>query len=453
MIANFMQKNQLPEEIKATFDELQVLKHLRQAGIVKSFGFSCGTLFQLVFRLSFTQKNWFRLLESHKAADLPGKDTIYRFLNYPKFAWRRFLLALSVFTITKVSHLTRAHHTKVLIVDDSSFYRNRSKKVELLAHCFDHAKKRHYKGFRMLTLGWSDGTTFIPVDFSLLSSNKEKTRVNDINPTIDKRCSGYKRRMEALQTAPNQIPEMVNRALRSGIDASYVLMDSWFTQQPLIRSLTDQGIHVIGMVKPTNQRYRVASQWLGLKTLYRFAKPVIGHKGILRSIRTQMANEVPVKVVFVQNRHKQSEWLAILSTDCTLTEQEIIRTYGMRWDIELFFKATKSLLKLQKEFQGRSYDLLISHTTIVFTRFILLSWQNRCSTDDRTLGGLFYELCDEMNELDWVVALTQLMAILQDALTKTKKAIKKLVTRQLQQWMDHLPHYIKVCLPNLSCES
>ena len=50
------------------------------------------------------------------------------------------------------------------------------------------------------------------------------------------------------------------------------------------------------------------------------------------------------------------------------------------------------LLKLQKEFQGRSYDYLISHTTIVFARYIVLSWQNRCNTDQRTLGGMFYEL-------------------------------------------------------------
>ncbi|BBO00312.1 hypothetical protein St703_30160 [Sporolactobacillus terrae] len=132
---------------------------------------------------------------------------------------------------------------------------------------------------------------------------------------------------------------------------------------------------------------------------------------------------------------------------------EIIRTYGMRWDIELFFKATKSFLKLQKEFQGRSYDLLISHTTIVFTRFILLSWQNRCSTDNRTLGGMFYELCDEMNELDWAVALTQLMDILHDALTKTKKSIKRWVTCQLTQWIESLPNYIKVYLPKLGWES
>jgi hypothetical protein len=84
------------------------------------------------------------------------------------------------------------------------------------------------------------------------------------------------------------------------------------------------------------------------------------------SIHISQANGVPVKVLFVRNRNKKSEWLAIQSTDCTLSDQEIILIYGMRWDIEVFFKTTKSLLKLQKEFQGRSYDSLIIHTTIVF---------------------------------------------------------------------------------------
>lgn len=33
-----------------------------------------------------------------------------------------------------------------------------------------------------------------------------------------------------------------------------------------------------------------------------------------------------------------------------------------------------------------------------------LSWRNRCHTVQRTLGGIFYELCDEVNELDCAVA-------------------------------------------------
>jgi hypothetical protein len=166
---------------------------------------------------------------------------------------------------------------------------------------------------------------------------------------------------------------MVKRALSAGVRARYLLMDSWFTHQPLITSIVELGLDVIGMVKPTNQRYIVDNKQVSLKQLYFLATPVEGKKGILRSIHTTLANGIPAKVIFIQNRNKRSEWLAILSTDCTLSEREIVRIYGMRWDIEVFFKTTKSLLRLQKEFQGISYDLLISHTTLVFSRYIVLS--------------------------------------------------------------------------------
>ncbi|MBY6085952.1 transposase [Priestia flexa] len=453
MIANHDQSKQLPNEIKSTFKELKVLKHLRKAGITKSFGFTCAYLFQLIFCLIFENKNWFRTLESKKSTDIPAKDAVYRFLNRSTYSWRRFLLLLSAHSIEKVSKLTNHERIKVLIVDDSSYDKNRSKSVELLARCFDHAsqKMRFYKGFRMLTLGWSDGTTFMPVDFSLLSS--KNSVINGVSQNIDKRSSGYKRRLEALQTAPEQIPAMIQRAMNSGIEATYVLMDTWFTHQPLIKEITDQGLDVIGMVKNLKQRYLMKGKKVSLKELYSLASPVQGKKGILRSIQTTQANGVPVKIVFVRNRNKKSEWLAILSTDCSLSEQEIIRIYGIRWDIEVFFKTTKSLLKLQKEFQGRSYDSLICHTTIVFTRYIVLSWQNRCSTDQRTLGGLFYDLCDEISDLDWAVALGQLLELFQDVLKESNKRIQKLIQCQLQHWIASLPNYIKVYLPISVCES
>lgn len=88
--------------------------------------------------------------------------------------------------------------------------------------------------------------------------------------------------MEALQTAPEQIPNMIARAMKNGIDASYVLMDSWFTQQPLIKELTDQGLHVIGIVKKLKQRYLVNGERVSLDQLYRLAEPTDGKNGILR---------------------------------------------------------------------------------------------------------------------------------------------------------------------------
>ncbi|EKN69961.1 IS4 family transposase [Schinkia azotoformans] len=453
MIDQNSQYNQLPKELNSVFSELEMNKHLRQAGIKKSFGFGCTYLFQLIFCLIFQHKNWFSLLDSKKAEKYPAKDAVYRFLNESKFNWRRFLLLLSSFTIQKVARLTDKNRPKVLIVDDSAYDRNRSKKVELLARCFNHAslRQRHYKGFTMLTLGWSDGYTFMPIDFSLLSS--KNTQINGISEQIDKRTCGYKRRENALQSKPEQLPDMIKRALTNGIDASYVLMDSWFTMPPLVKAIVEQGLDVIGMVKETKQRYNVNGKLVSLKQLYRLAQPTESKKGILRSIHTVMANGTPIKVVFIQNRNKKSEWLAILSTDCTLTEQEIVRIYGMRWDIEVFFKTAKSLLKLEKEFQSRSYDGLISHTTIVFARFIVLSWQNRCNTDQRTIGGLFYELCDEVNELDWAVALQQLIELFQDALKQAHKKIKKLIQSQLEKWIASLPNYIKAYLSISLCES
>lgn len=59
-------------------------------------------------------------------------------------------------------------------------------------------------------------------------------------------------------------------------------------------------------------------------------------------------NGIPEKILFIRNRNKRSEWLAILSTDTTLDNEEIIRIYGMSWDIEVFFKCNKSLLQLEK---------------------------------------------------------------------------------------------------------
>ena len=72
------------------------------------------------------------------------------------------------------------------------------------------------------------------------------TYIKGISENIDKQNSGYKRRFEALQTAPEQFLVCIERALFFDGEASYLSMDSWFTQQPLIKSIVDQALDVIG---------------------------------------------------------------------------------------------------------------------------------------------------------------------------------------------------------------
>ena len=98
--------------------------------------------------------------------------------------------------------------------------------MELLSRVFDHTTHKYLKGFRLLTLGWSDGNSFLGIDFTLLSSAKEKNRYNEINPDIDKRTCGYQRRKEAITKSTMLMEPMIKRAIKMGIRAKYLVMDS-----------------------------------------------------------------------------------------------------------------------------------------------------------------------------------------------------------------------------------
>ncbi len=443
---------------KATITLLNSMKSLkintilRNANIRKSDGFSVNQIFQVLILLVFQGKNLFRLLDSNKGLNLPSKDTYYRFLNQSKYAWRRFLLSLSLRVIETFKSLTDKKRVKVFIIDDSLYSRARSKKVELLARVFDHTTRKMVKGFNMLTLGWSDGYSFIPLDFTMLSSAKDSNRLENVNGTVDKRTHGFKRRLEAVKAKPECVSKMINRVLDAGLAADYVLMDSWFTNEPMLKAMLLKGLDVIGMLKDMKQKYLLNDQWLYLVELRAKLKPS-DFKDTIGYLNVTTKTGIPVKLVFVKNRNKRREWLVLLSTDRQLESNEVIRIYGIRWNIETFFKSLKSLLKLGSEFQGRSYDMIISHTTIVFTRFILLEWERRHHQDNRTLGGLFYLCCDEVKDIDFKEALTTLLEVFETIKNIIPKRYQEIINRQLNEWIESQPSYIKHLIGIFSCES
>jgi IS4 transposase len=51
------------------------------------------------------------------------------------------------------------------------------------------------------------------------------------------------------------------------------------------------------------------------------------------------------KIVFIRD-HSSRDCLALLPTDTKLADEQVIKLYKRRWDIELFFKMTKSFLDL-----------------------------------------------------------------------------------------------------------
>jgi hypothetical protein len=66
--------------------------------------------------------------------------------------------------------------------------------------------------------------------------------------------------MKAFFRKPDAVVQLLKRALRTGFTADYVLIDSWFTQAPLLRELAAKGLSVIKLVFVLNRNKK--REWL-----------------------------------------------------------------------------------------------------------------------------------------------------------------------------------------------
>lgn len=439
--------NQISKSFRSFFTRFHISAALRDANAYKKKGIPVMEIFQYLFLLIFSNRSMYMNLLTGRNTPAFAKDTVYRFMKMIQINWIRFTTVLSSRIIKEaIVPLDSEDRANVLIIDDSMFERNRSKKVELLTKVYDHAKHRYMFGFRMLTLGWSDGSTFLPVNSILLSSENKKNRINEAN-TVDKRTVGYKRRMLSMEKGTHAMLELLNAAKKSSIPAKYVLFDSWFSSPSTLHAVKKIGYDVIGMVKKTPKMFfRYNGEDTSLISIYKQNKKRRGRSRYLLSVMVEVVKDnevIPAKVVYVRNRNKRNEYLCLISTDVDLDEDEIIRIYGKRWDIEVFFKICKSYLNLSKECRSMSYDAMTAHTAIVFTRYMMLSLENRESNDNRSLGELFLYFSDEMSDITWIQAFQIMLQMFRTMLTDNAELSDEKINELVDAFMDAIPELLK----------
>ena len=438
---------QISKTIRRFFTRFHVASALKASNAYKKKGTPVSEIFQYLFLLIFSNRSMYmNLLTGRDTPDF-AKDTFYRFMKMVQINWIRFTTILSSRIIKEaIVPLDSEERTNVLILDDSMYERNRSKKVELLAKVFDHAKHAYKFGFRMLTLGWSDGATFLPVNSVLLSTENKKNRMNEADP-VDKRAVGYKRRQLAIQKGTAVMLELLKQAKKAAIPAKYVLFDSWFSSPASIHAVKEVGYNVIAMVKKTSKMFfRYNGEDMSLISIYNKNKKRRGRSKYLLSVIVDVVKDgktIPAKVVYVRNRNKRKEYLCIISTDTELDENEIIRIYGKRWDIEVFFKVCKSYLHLSKECRSMSYDAMTAHTAVVFTRYMMLSIENRESQDERSLGELFLYFSDEMSDITWIQAFQLLLQMFRTLLADNIDIAEEEIDKLVDTFMDAIPTLLR----------
>ena len=279
---NEKQDFETASQFSSAMKELKIPSLLKRANIRKdcrktksgsgSNKRSAFEIFQFLVLLVFQGCNLFRFLESKKKDTACSKNTYYRFLNDCHYNWRAFVTLLAAEVVSRISVLTRPERRRCFVVDDSVIPRERSKSVELLSWVFDHVRGKSVKGFNLLTVGWTDLYSFIPVGFNMLASAKAAKRVA-MSCEIDKRTNGYKNRSDAIMQKPDATIALIKAALQAGIEASYVLMDTWFTNEPFIKRILELGLDVIGMLKDNRQGYWYKGRLCQLRELATLIAP------------------------------------------------------------------------------------------------------------------------------------------------------------------------------------
>lgn len=448
---NTRNEKTLLKSISSFCKEFSVSKALKKANAYKSKGTPVLDVFTYLLQLVYTKKSMYMNIQNQTHDAGFAKDVVYRFLNSTYVNWSAFLLNLAVSVITsRISALTSTDRVNAIIVDDTLYSRSRSKKVELLANVHDHTGKgcAFKRGFRMLTLAWTDGNTLIPLLFRHLSSEQEKNRYNEINPAIDKRSCGYKTRMQAISTSPKVLLQLLAMAVKAGVPSKHVLFDSWFSYPSTLIEIVKLKLHVVARLKNTPKiKYLIDGEKRTLSQIFSSLKKRRGKSKYLLSVPVKIYNKenelIDARIVYVRDRNQKKNWIALISTDMTLSEEKVIQLYGKRWDIEVFFKVCKSYLNLGAEFQGLSYDCITAHTAIVMTRYMILALEKRQNEDPRALGELFFHGYDEIADIQFAEALEIILSLLRDVLEEALFLSNDQINQLIDVFIAKLPSHFK----------
>jgi hypothetical protein len=360
----------MDSEILKAFNDLKISSLLKRSAIRKKKGYVTFTLLYLIILLPFL-KRCLTSLWLHETLIYrieAQKDTYYRFLNHERFNWRKFvyMLAARILALSDDVPLRQ----KVLIGDDTITHKT-GNHMELVSYHFDHKVKRSVLGYRCLQLGYHNGANFFPLDVTCHVSSK---RPNNRIKQVDKRTNGWRRRKEAFTKKTDALVEMARRAWSYGIDASFVLFDSWFAHDAIIAQILAIGYGVICRLKAGRVKYTYQGQPYTLKQLWQqVAKKktrwltTFQYKAVCLNV--ELPHSADVRILFVSDGKKQ--WHAFLSTDLELEADEILTYYARRWAIEVFFKDSKLMLYLGKE-QSETFEAVIACYSLVIVRYLLL---------------------------------------------------------------------------------
>ena len=359
------------------------------------------------------------------------KDTFYRIKNNQSICWRMLLwLFAAKFKMLTDSRSNDQDTPKCMVFDDSTIVKT-GKNIEMVSRVFDHVTQRYLLGFKLLVMGYWDGISFIPLDFSMhreRGKNKEKPfglKKKELKKQhkTKRQCGSFsdERAKEVDMSKIDCAIKMFRRAISQGFLVDYVLMDSWFTCEAFVNavlSVKKQTVHLIGMYKTAKTKFLYNGAMHTHKEIRNMTgKPKRCRKlGFYYTEAQVYFKGKPIKLFF-SKQGKNGKWKVFLCTDTKLSFIKMLEIYQIRWTIEVFFKESKQLLGLGR-CQSNNFDAQIADTTITMVQYILLTMKYRVEHYE-SMTGMFLGVKEEtvkqrLDQRLWglFIELVQIIAVL-----------------------------------------
>ena len=410
--------------ISSFFSLFEIGKLLRKCNAQKEKGVPILDIFKYKLCNVFSDRSMYMQQKTGSFKESFSKNTFYRFLNSTRTNWLRFTTILSKKVADTIEPLTDENRINAFVVDDSLFERTSCKKTELGSRVFDHTTMKYRKGYRLMTLGWTDGNTFLPINSCLLASSQEK---NLIGPKehFDRRSLAAKRRSLAQKKGTHVMIELIRSALCAGHKADYVLFDTWFSNPAQLLAIKSLGLNAIAMIRKSSRiYYEFDGKQLSIQKIFGACKKRRGRSKYLLSVNVMVGKEekIPAKIVCVRNRNNK------------------------KWQIEVFFKTCKSYLNLISECHSLSYDALTAHVAIVFARYLMIAVEQRRNQDQRTLGEIFYYFTDELADITFGESFQILVNAMLESICAVFHPTEEQMQMLIELFVGRLPEYIQVSL-------
>ena len=421
---------------------------LRKCNAQKEKGVPVIDIFKYKLCNVFADRSMYMQKKTGSFKESFSKNTFYRFLNSPKTNWLRFTTLLSKKIADTVEPLTSDDRVNAFVVDDSLFERTSCKKTELGSRVFDHTSMKYRKGYRLMTLGWTDGNTFLPINSCLLASAKERNLIGPV-AEYNGRSLAAKRRKLAQTKGTDAMIELLRSAQKADHHADYVLFDTWFSNPAQLIAVKDLGLDSIAMIKKSPRiYYEYDGMQLSINKTFGVCKKRRGRSKYLLSVNVMVGKDqkTPAKIVCVRNKKNKKDWIAFICTNPELSEEEIVRIYGKRWQIEVFFKTCKSYLQLVTECHSLSYDALTAHVAIVFTRYLMIAMEQRRNEDNRSLGEIFFFFTDELADITFGESFQIIITAMIHSVCAIFQPTEEQLALFIEMFVGRLPDYIRNAL-------